>query len=242
MDILTSPGLAAAIFLIVVVAAIVQAGLGMGFGQTAAPLLALIDPQLVPASVLFLGMLTSFSGALREREAVRWNEVGIGVIGRIIGVAIGSAVLASLTDKRLFMLFFGLLIASAVILSVAGWQMKFNRATLLLMAGFSGLMGTITSVGAPPMALVYQGRAARDARPTLSAFFSIGCALSLAGLYLSGWAGWMDFELALLMVPPMLIGTLIGRRIGNRFDKRFRPALLVVASVAAAMLIYRGLA
>jgi uncharacterized protein len=242
MEILSSPGLLAAVFCIVVVAAIVQAGLGMGFGQTAAPLLALIDPHLVPASVLFLGMATSAWGAMRERDAIHWNEVGLGMMGRLAGVIAGSAILASLSDRRLFMLIFGLLIASAVLLSVSGWRMAFNRVTLLLMSSFSGLMGTITSVGAPPMALIYQDRPARDARPTLAAFFAIGCALSLAGLYLSGWAGLRDFELALLMVPPMLIGTFIARGLGARFDRRFRPALLIVASLAAAMLIYRGLA
>lgn len=241
MDIFVSPGSLAAIFVIVVAAAIVQAGLGMGFGQTAAPLLALIDPHLVPASVLFLGLATSFGGAVREREAICWNEVGVGTIGRALGVLIGSFVLASLTDRRLFMLVFGLMIAGAVLLSATGWRIKFNPATLITMAAFSGLLGTITSIGAPPMALIYQSRTPREARPTLSAFFAVGCALSLIGLYISGWATFQDFLLALTMAPPMLLGTFIARRLGARFDKRFRPAMLIVAGGAAALLIYRGL-
>jgi uncharacterized protein len=241
MDILSSPGLLVAVFAIVIVAAVIQAGLGMGFGQMAAPLLALIDPQLVPASVLFLGMVTSLMGALREREAIRWNEVGVGMIGRLAGVVAGTAILASLTDRRVFVLVFGLLIGCAVLLSAAGWRLTLNRYTLLLMSAISGVMATITSVGAPPMALIYQDRAAREARPTLAAFFAIGCAMSLTGLYLSGWAGWRDLELALLMAPPMFLGTFGARRMGARFDKRFRPALLIIAAMASAMLIYRGL-
>jgi hypothetical protein len=62
-----SPGLLVVIFLIVVFGTIVQSGLGMGFGLVAAPLLALIDPVMVPVPALFMGMLTSVWAALQER-------------------------------------------------------------------------------------------------------------------------------------------------------------------------------
>ncbi|MHC1551477.1 TSUP family transporter [Phyllobacterium sp. K27] len=240
-DLFSSPLLLVAIFAIVVAAAIVQAGLGMGFGLTAAPLLALIDPALVPAPVLFLGMLTATWGAWRERDAIVWSEVGLGVVGRVCGVFTATFVLAMLPDRQAFMLLFGLMIATAVILSVIGWKLAFNHASLLAMSGISGLMGTITSVGAPPLALIYQGRCARQARPTLAAFFAIGCVLSLGGLYSSGWAGPKDAVLAGMMVPPMLLGTYIARHFGTHFDKRFRPALLAVSAAAALTLILRGI-
>ena len=240
LDLFSSPLLLAAVFAIVVAAAIVQSGLGMGFGLTAAPLLALIDPHLVPAPTLFLGMLTSIWGALRERDQIAWGEVSLGVVGRVCGVFAATFVLAALPDHRTFTLLFGLMIAAAVLLSVIGWKFPFNRVTLLAMAGISGLLGTITSVGAPPLALIYQDRSARQARPTLAAFFAIGCILSLAGLYASGWAGLSDAMLAAMMVPPMLLGTFIARRFGTHFDKRFRPALLAVSAGAALVLILRG--
>ncbi|MGI9401798.1 MAG: TSUP family transporter, partial [Rhizobiaceae bacterium] len=88
--------LIAAIFLVVFLAAIVQAGLGMGFGLLAAPLLALVNPELVPAPSLILGFLTAAWGAWRERGGIVWNEVGIGVIGRAAGVGIATFVLANI--------------------------------------------------------------------------------------------------------------------------------------------------
>ncbi|GGA93756.1 hypothetical protein GCM10011491_22440 [Brucella endophytica] len=239
-DLFSSPMLMVAVFAIVMVAAIVQAGLGMGFGLTAAPLLALIDPALVPAPALFLGMLTAIWGAWRERDAIAWNEVSLGVVGRLCGVIAATLVLTALPDRHTFMLLFGLMIAAAVLLSLIGWQFAFNPATLLAMSGVSGLMGTITSVGAPPLALIYQGRSARQARPTLAAFFAIGCILSLGGLYVSGWAGLKDAALAAVMVPPMLLGTVVARYLGAHFDKRFRVALLAVSAAAALTLILRG--
>lgn len=241
MDILSSPVLLAAIFAIVAAASVVQAGLGMGFGLASAPLLALIDPNMVPGPVLILAVATSVWAAWREHGSIRWSELRTGIAGRIVGVCAGSLLLASLVNQHIFVLVFGTLIGSAVLLSVSGWRLPFNSFTLLIMSAFSGLMGTITSVGAPPMALIYQSRSSHEARPTLAAFFSIGSALSLLGLYISGWGRPDDFLLALLMVPPMLLGTFIARKLSSGFDKRFRPMLLIISAAAAAVLIYRGL-
>ncbi len=240
-ELLASPLLLAIVLAIVFAAAIVQAGLGMGFGLTAAPLLALLDPQLVPAPTLFLGLATSSWGAFSERRAIRWNEVGISVVGRIAGVVAATFVLAALTDPQTFMLLFGIMIALAVGLSLAGWRMGFTPPRLAAMGLVSGVMGTITSVGAPPLAIVYQDRSSVDARPTLAAFFAIGCAVSLAGLYVSGWAGPGEFLLALLMAPAMIAGTVVARRLRGRFDRRYRPAMLAVSAAAALILVIRGL-
>jgi uncharacterized membrane protein YfcA len=46
--------IAATVLVIVTIGAIIQAGLGMGFGLTVAPVLALVDPALVPAPALYL--------------------------------------------------------------------------------------------------------------------------------------------------------------------------------------------
>lgn len=241
LHLFSSPLLVAAVFLIVVLGTLVQVALGMGFGLVAAPLLVLIDPVLVPVPAIFMGMLTTLCAALPERRLISWSEVGVGMAGRLVGVLLATLVLLSVTDRKLFSLTFGVLIACALLLSVSGWQLKFSHRSLFGMANLSGFMATITSVGGPPMALLYQGRPALDARPTLAASFALGSGLSLAGLYLSGWAGWRETQAALVLVPPMLVGVLIARRLQGRFDSRYRPALMVLSALAATMLIYRGL-
>ncbi len=236
-----TPWLLPAILAIVWFAAIVQVGLGMGFGLTAAPLLAVLDPQLVPASTLFLGLATATWGAVSERDRIAWDEVLRASGGRLAGVAAASALLAAVVDEGSFSLVFGLMVGLAVLLSVAGWRLPFTRAGLVGMAAVSGLMGTITSVGAPPLAIVYQDRPAREARPTLAAFFAVGCALSLAGLYATGWAGLSDFVLALAMAPGMIAGILTARRLAGRFDRRYRSLMLGISGAAAVVLVARGL-
>lgn len=236
-----SPATAFAVILVAMAASVVQFGLGMGFGLTAAPLLALIDPVLVPVSTLYLGLATTSWGAWAERDKVVWHEVWTGSIGRIFGASLAAFVLTQIPDRQWFSLVFGLLVGLAVLLSVSGWRMPFSRTNLIAMSGISGLMATITSVGAPPLAIIYQDRPAAVARPTLAAFFAVGCTMSLAILHLTGWATWRDFALVLVMVPGVLAGYAIARRIGGRFDKRYRPLLLTVSGLAAAILIVRGL-
>ena len=231
----------AAVFAIVTAGAVVQAGLGMGFGIMAAPLLALVAPQFVPVACIWMGLFTAGWTALAEHRGIAWAEVGLGSLGRLAGVALGVGLMAVLLDAGTFSLVFGLMVGAAVLITLAGRPMAFTRPRMVAMATVSGVMGTITSVGAPPMALVYQGRSPRAARPTLAGFFTVGCALSLAGLGLAGFAGWRDLLLALLMLPPMAFGLWIAARSQARFDARFRPFLLAISGAAAVLLIARGL-
>lgn len=237
-----TPFVVVLVALVVIAGAIVQSGLGMGFGLTAAPLLALIDPVLVPAPSLFIGLVTGAVVAVRERAGIDWAEVGIGSAGRVTGVVLGTMLLAHIGDGHLFQVAFGLLVGLAVLLSAGGWRLAFSWRSLSAMGVVSGLMGTITSVGAPPLAIIYQDREPVSARPTLAAFFSIGCGLSMAGLALTGWMGWHDLLLGFMMLPPMVLGFLIATRFNGRFDRRYRPALLAIAGFAALGLIWRGLA
>lgn len=233
--------IAIAVLGIVTVGAIIQAGLGMGFGLTVAPVLALIDPALVPAPALFLGMSTSLVGAVAERQNIVWPEVGIGTIGRTTGIVLGAILLTYISDRSTFQLVFGVLIAVAVALSVVGWRVPMSTRNLLGMGWISGFMGVITSVGAPPLALIYQNRDAVKSRPTLAAFFAIGCAMSLAALYVSGWAGVDQFWLACFMAPAAVVGTLFGSRLKGKVDNNYRPYLLSIAGVASVLLIIKGL-
>ena len=239
--IFTSIPIAVIVLCILLAGSIVQAGLGMGFGLLTAPLFALIDPALVPGPTLYLGMFTSLLGVFREPHSIAWSEVKIGALGRLVGVAIGAAALYSVADQKTFSLVFGIVIGTAVLISALGWNMAFTTRNLMSMSVISGAMGVITSVGAPPMALLYAQRPAATARPTMAAFFAVGCFLSIIGLNLAGWGGLKDLWIALFMVPGVLVGTWLARRMQGRFDKRFQPILIGIAGLASVLLIIRGL-
>lgn len=232
---------AGAVVLIVFAGSVVQAGLGMGFGLTVAPILALLDPVLVPVSALFLGTATSISGALVERASIVWREVTICLSGRVLGIFAGLYILVGLTSLATFSLVFGTIILFAVLLSIAGWNLALNPRNLFAMGSVSGFTGVITSVGAPPLALIYQHQPAAQTRATLATFFAMGGMMSLVVLYSIGLANLTHFWAALIMAPPAILGTWLGRRLKGGFDKRYRVFLLAIAVLASLMLIYRGL-
>lgn len=226
--------------LVVIFAAAVQAALGMGYGLMAAPILMLIEPAYVPAPTILVGMMTSALGSYRERQHIQWREVLTASGGRITGVLLALLILASVVSTAEFKLAFGVLVAAAVALTAIGWRLRQSAASLISMGILSGCMGTITGVGAPPMAIVYQDRPSVIARPTLAAFFFIGCATSAIGLAFIGWLGWRELLLALTMAPALLVGTWIGRQISNAADQRYRPLLLGLAGMASVILIIQG--
>lgn len=123
LDTLTNPWLLTAVLAIVFFASIVRFGLVMGFGLTAAPLLAVVDLQLVHARVLFLGCLTAGVGAWRERDQIAWSELGIGIVIVVL-------ILAILPAPQFFELVFGLLVGLAILLSVIGWGLSFSNRNL----------------------------------------------------------------------------------------------------------------
>lgn len=237
---LGSPLLVGILFLVVTLGAVVQFGIGMGFGVVASPIMALIEPKLVPVPALYIGLFTSLGAAVSARSTISWPEVKLFAFGRLIGSAIASFVLISLTNEKHFLLFFGSTILVALALNLSGIHIPFNRWTLFLISKISGFMATITSVGGPPVALLYASRSA-ESRGTIGAFFTFGSLFALGALYISGWAGWEETIYTVLLLPPVITGMYLGKRLKGRLDHRFRSILLALSALASITLIVRGL-
>ncbi len=241
LDVLPPWPVLVTIWAVVICGSILQISLGMGFGLAVGPLLALIEPSFVPGPTLLLGMLTALFAAIPERQNIQWREVSVATMGRIAGVLAAVTVLSFLPDRKTFLLTFGVMILIALLFSVSGGRLRFNNWSLSSMGFVSGLTGTITSVGAPPMAIVYQDHKPSQARPTLSAFFAIGCLISIIGLATAGWFRGSDFYRVLILFIPVLVGTWVGRHVIAHLDHRYRYALWLISGVAAMQLIIRGL-
>ncbi len=105
------------------------------------------------------------------------------------------------------------------------------------------MTGTISSIGGPPMALLYQDAAGSRLRGTLSGFFVVGVLMSLAALIAIGRFGVAEFRLGLMLVPGSLAGFVISGRTAAIADKGSltRIAVLTVSGVSGAALIARQL-
>ena len=112
---------------IVIFAAVLQVSVGMGFGMLASPLIALVAPELVPGSILVMGLVVAAAGTWKERRNIQLIEVKLGFGGRLIGSAIAMGLLFLIPDRDAFFVVFGVLILVAVLLTASGLKLNFNN-------------------------------------------------------------------------------------------------------------------
>ena len=225
--------------MLVLTGACLQGAGGIGFNIFAAPLVALLRPDLLPGAMLVPALMLGLMGMVREFSSIDWPGLGYALLGRL-PASIATGWLMTVLPARLLILMFATLILLAVLLSVRGWRVGPTPVNLAVAGAVSGLMGTITSSGAPPMAIVYQNVGGPRLRATISAFFFVGAAASLAAL-----AGFGKFDerqalLGLVLLPPLAAGFFLSRRLRLWLDgPRMRPFLLGLSAFAAVLLIVK---
>jgi uncharacterized membrane protein YfcA len=102
-------------------------------------------------------------------------------------------------------------------------------------------MGTATSIGGPPLALVYQHVSGAPLRATLATYFFGGALLSLLGLAVVGELDTRDGAWALGLAPFLVLGFLLADPVRRHVDAgRTRAAVLVVCAASAAALVVRS--
>lgn len=223
----------------VTVAAALQASTGIGFGMLAAPVAVMLEPALVPGPLLLLSLLLSVMTALRERHAIDLPGLSFATVGRVFGAAAAGATLA-LVPASAFPAIFSLLILAAVALSASGWHARPTRNNLVAAGLASGYMGTITSVGAPPMALVYQNASGPMIRSTMGAFFVLGSTISLAALIAVDRAPVLELLRSLWLLFPVWLGFRLSRHAIGYIDRgRVRPFVLGLSAASALVLLLR---
>ena len=226
---------------VIVLASVLQVSIGMGFGMLASPLIAVVKPELVPGSILVMGLVVAFSGAWRERANISLNELKLGVGGRIIGSLMAFVILVLIPDVDSFLIVFGSVMLIAIGMTMLGNRIAFTDGNLLNLSIVSGLMGSITAVGAPPMAIIYHDRPPSNVRPTLNAFFFSGSVLGLLSLGFSGWFSYLDLLAAAIFMPAMFFGILISAPFKKLPSHFLSKLLLGLSAVASITLIYRGI-
>jgi len=225
---------------IVFVASVIQTSSGLGFGMVAAPLLFLIDPVLVPGPILLLSLLVSILAAVREWSDIDFRGLGVALTGRIPGTVLAGLTI-SLVPVAAFGLIFGVLVLLAVLISVFAGRIT-PSSKVLLPAGFlSGYMGTLTSIGAPPMALAYQHGTPATIRSTMAVYFVVGAAFSIVTLAWFGRFGKEEILVSIAFIPALIAGFWASNFVVRRIDgKRVRQILLGLCAIASLILIVKS--
>lgn len=236
-----SVGIYLVVALAVAVAACAHGALGFGLGTVGAPVLALVDDRLIPGPLLCVGLVLTVLVALRERGALDVRGVRWAIAGRVPGTLAGAAAVAALPERSLIVLF-AVLVLAGVGLSVAGLHVRPTAGANFGAGAASGFMGTVTSVGGPAMALLYQREDGGKLRSTLALFFVFGAALSLATLAATGGFGPSELGLGLSLLPPTLAGFGLSATAARWLDRgRTRAAILWFAGLTSTVLLVREL-
>lgn len=225
----------------VMLASCLQGSIGFGMGMLAAPVVALVDPGLLPGMPIILATMLTLVVTVTEREHVDLRGTGWALAGRMPGTAVGALLVAVLPERGLALLLAGVVL-SGIALNSFGWAPAPNRPNLVLAGGASGLMGTATAIGGPPMALVWQGKEGAGLRGTMSGFFLVGSVMSVVALALTGSIGPHTLVTAAALVPAMLLGFALSRY-ANRFldARRLRWTAVGVSALGAVLLIVQQL-
>lgn len=226
--------------LAVFVAGVVQGSTGFGFNMLAAPLLAIVDQAFVPGAMLFLASVVCVGAALREWRAVHLGDLGWALTGRAISAVAAAFVIGMLSPEG-FAGVFGAAILLAVVLSLWGLRIQTTPKVLLGAGLVSGFMGTLTSIGSPPMAIAYQNAEPARMRATLSVYFLVGGLISMLALATAGRFGLTDLLLGLMLMPVAMLGYLVSGPARHFVTKeRVRPLVIAVSLGSALVLLARA--
>ena len=225
----------------VLVGSTVQSAVGLGVGLVAAPVTALLEPALMPGALLIVAVLMPCLTLLIDHHDIDWRGLGWALPARLPGTLVGVWVVATLSDRELGIAI-GLVVLVAVVVTWQAVTVPVNRTTLVAAGVASGITGTATSIGGPPIAIVYQHRPARQIRTTMAVYFLAGAAFSLIALALTGDLTGDQVKAAGELLPFLVVGTGLGALARRSMPAHVvRPAVLVVSSASAVVLLVRSL-
>ncbi|GGM95929.1 permease [Lentzea pudingi] len=233
-------GLLAAAGAVVALGGLLQGLIGFGLALVAVPLLALLDPSLLPVPVLMIAAAHASLSLAREFAHVDWRGVGWAMLGRLPGTVVGILIVDAL-DPKGFGLVVGGSVLACVLLSITAWRPQPEPKSLVTAGFASGSFGTATAVGGPMVALLYQNQAGPQVRATLGAFFVLGSGASIIGLTASGNVTAHQLWSGVLLIPFLVAGFLLSGPLRKKFDAGgIRTPMLVVSGASAVVLIVRS--
>lgn len=209
-----------------------QAAIGFGMALISAPIIVMVKPQWVPYIMAVMALTVSLNTVRDQFSDIQWRNMLSPMIARIPGTILGTWLLVVMSLQHL-----QIAVALMVMLSVfITMRLKPFPATNtnLGIAGFvSGITGTTTSIGGPPIALVMQHSAGATARANLSLFFVYSCIISIAGYHMAGLMTPQTWLVGLSLAPIAFVGFWLGKRVQKFVDNRFRPILLTMCTLSA---------
>jgi len=100
-------------------------------------------------------------------------------------------------------------------------------------------MGTLTGVGGPPMAIVYQNSSSKNVVATLNMFFGIGALFSVLILIYIDLINLREVMRCLLLTPGILVGIILGRQkiVKDYVSFNLKKLILIICFISAILVL-----
>ena len=104
-------------FILIIIGAITQSAIGIGFGVPACFLI-LFEPTMVPSCIVLMGTFLAFSNALLSLKDVIKVDLAYSFSGRVIGSLIAIPLISLTIGTKSYLIIFGILLLITVFLLV----------------------------------------------------------------------------------------------------------------------------
>ena len=142
-------------FIIVYIASSAQSLFGMGWGMIAAPFLALLDPYLIPSTIVFLGFFAALFPSIRYFKDIHWKTFRPSISGRVFGSILAGWIAAYVVASGKIEIIIGLVLLVSILVSATTVKRISQNSRNHFFAGTaSGILGTIVGVGGAPMGII----------------------------------------------------------------------------------------
>lgn len=176
------------------------------------------------------------------RDAVQWRDLPPGFGGRILGAAIAAYIAAAVVGTNALAIIVAGVVLFAVALTLLGLTFPISGRSLFVAGGISGVMGTLTGIGAPPMAILYANVETRRVAATQNAFYGFGTMVAIIALTMAGVLNPPQLAFAASLAPMVPVALLVSRSLTQRFERgAIRPWALGMATVSAVVLLLRSI-
>ena len=222
---------------VLMLGAFVQRATGFGLAVVGAPLLLMLEPRLVPVTLVLFGLTVSLMMVRHYWHEVRLDAIGMALVVRLPGNALGVWLLL-VAPMVILEKLIAVIVLFTVLVTVCRFQLPVNRITLFGAGVLSGIFGTVAAIGGPPIVLLMHGLPVDRMRGNLAAFFILTSTLTLITLALANQIQLWHFQMALTFLPAVLIGNALAGALAHRLDRRLlQRASLTLCTLAAIGLL-----
>ena len=226
------------VLFLIIIGAITQSAIGIGFGIPAC-FLVLLEPSMVPSCIVLMGTFLAFSNAILSIKDVIKRDLIYSFSGRIIGAIISIPMLSLTFGTKSYLIIFGIMLLITVFLSAKKWNIIASKRNITIAGACSGFMGTLIGIGGPPMAIVYQNSTAKNVVATLNMFFGIGAFFSVILLVYIDLINFREVMRSLYLAPALIFGIYLGRKsfVKEYVSINLKKLILIICFISALIVL-----